>query len=295
MVAGRAPDGHDRAVNDQRVTAWREFRSERVAELREPFGWLCLRGFHWLPDGDAEPGGGQLDGLPGTWWTDGAEAHVRATPDAGFHIAEAAAPAVDGFAAAPLDGESTRSVGPTERTPWIRWHSPDGVVDIELLNRGHRYAVRLRAADSPDRSALQQVPAWDYDPDWVVEGRFTAYAPEPPDGPRVVVDTIRPDLRQSLRALGEVEFTLAGEPQRLLVTTIKAGYGVEFFDPTNGVETEAWRQLKFDDPDPEGRVQLDFNHTLNMWFAFTRFATCPAPVPGNRITVPVRAGERRMS
>ena len=29
-----------------------------------------------------------------------------------------------------------------------------------------------------------------------------------------------------------------------------------------------------------------------MWFAFTDHATCPMPVTGNTITVPVRAGEK---
>ena len=35
-----------------------------------------------------------------------------------------------------------------------------------------------------------------------------------------------------------------------------------------------------------------FNRTINMWFAFTDHATCPMPVTGNTITLPVRAGEK---
>ena len=31
---------------------------------------------------------------------------------------------------------------------------------------------------------------------------------------------------------------------------------------------------------------LDFNRTINMWFAFTDRATCPMPVTGNTITPP---------
>jgi hypothetical protein len=121
-----------------------------------------------------------------------------------------------------------------------------------------------------------------------VRGRFHPYA-EPR---RVDVATHRPELRQSLPAPGEVEFTLDGQPQRLIATNIKSGLSIEFHDPTNGDETEAWRQLKFDDPDADGNVILDFNRAINMWFAFTDHATCPMPAEGNTITVPVRAGEK---
>ena len=99
-----------------------------------------------------------------------------------------------------------------------------------------------------------------------------------------------------MHPIGEVTFRAAGEEQRLAVTKGKYGWGVEFHDPTNGDETERWRQLHFDAAadDGDGEVVLDFNRALNMWFAFTDFATCPAPIVGNVITVPVRAGERRV-
>jgi uncharacterized protein (DUF1684 family) len=51
-----------------------------------------------------------------------------------------------------------------------------------------------------------------------------------------------------------------------------------------------WLEPEFDDPAPHTTVVLDFNRTINMWFAFTDHATCPMPVTGNTITVPVRAG-----
>ncbi len=47
------------------------FRVEREAELIEPYGWLTLCGFHWLP---TEPA--SLPSLPGRWWADGSQAHA---------------------------------------------------------------------------------------------------------------------------------------------------------------------------------------------------------------------------
>ena len=62
---------------------FRDFRMAREAELTEPYGWLTLRGFHWLDDQPAE-----LAGLPGRWWADGdqARAHLEATPADGLTV-----------------------------------------------------------------------------------------------------------------------------------------------------------------------------------------------------------------
>jgi uncharacterized protein (DUF1684 family) len=38
---------------------------------------------------------------------------------------------------------------------------------------------------------------------------------------------------------------------------------------------------------------IDFNRTINLPFAFTAYGTCPAPVAGNRLGVPVTAGEKK--
>jgi uncharacterized protein len=41
-------------------------------------------------------------------------------------------------------------------------------------------------------------------------------------------------------------------------------------------------------------VLIDFNRTINLPFAFTAYGTCPAPVPGNRLALPVTAGEKKL-
>ncbi|MFV0460692.1 MAG: DUF1684 domain-containing protein [Actinomycetales bacterium] len=245
---------------------WRDFRRARHAELAEPFGWLCLTGFHWLPQ-DPSP----LPGLPGRWSADAARARVEA--EAGELLM------LDGTE---LDGRSEQSVAPTARAPWLEYEG----ARIEVLNRGGRYAIRIRVASTPQREAFTSVPTFAWDENWVIEADFHPYDPE-----RIIdVATIRADLRQQLTAVGEVHFSLGGQVQRLAATRIKDGMSIEFHDPTNGEATPAWRQLKFDDP-VDGRVCLDFNRTIDMWFAFTGYATCPAPLDGQAITVPVTAGE----
>lgn len=249
-----------------------QFRATREAELVEPYGWLTLRGYHWLA---GQPSA--VEGLPGRWWADAdqTEAHLQTT-------------AADGLTrdGAPVDGTHTFTAAEYARSVWVEY----GDVQIELLRRGGRLAIRLRAASSPDREGFAGVPTFDYDPVWRVAATFIPT----PDASPVTVDTIRPDLQQVANPFGVVIFTAGGQPQRLAVTKGKYGWGVQFHDPTNGVETERWRQLHFDPPTgDDGAVVLDFNRALNMWFAFTDHATCPAPIAGNEVTVPVTAGERR--
>ena len=250
------------------------FRARREAELAEPYGWLTLQAFHWLP---AEPSA--LAGLPGRWWADAsqAEAHLEATADDGL--------VRDGV---PVDGTDSFTAAEYGRAPWV----DIGDRQVELMRRGGRLCIRVRARTSAARERFTRVPTFAYDPDWRLTGRFDPY----PEIPEVVVDTIRPDLQQVVRPLGEVVFQIGGAEQRLAVTKGKYGWGVEFHDPTNDESTEHWRQLHFDPPaDGSDSVVLDFNRTLNMWFAFTPYATCPAPIAGNVITVPVPVGERRVS
>lgn len=260
------------------------FRAAREAELVEPYGWLTLRGYHWLP-ATPQP----LPGLPGLWSTTGPDAAARPADRAVLTAVAADGLTRDGR---PVDGTITLDVAEYGRVPWVDL----GPTRVELLRRGGRLAVRLRAETSPAREAFTHVPTYPYDPAWRLPATFTAY-----DGAREVeVATIRPDLRQLIHPFGEVTFTAGGQEQRLAVNKGKYGWGVEFHDPTNGTETEAWRQLHFDPPGPDGpddnqdTVVLDFNQALNMWFAFTDYATCPAPIPGNVVSVPVRAGELRV-
>jgi len=65
-----------------------------------------------------------------------------------------------------------------------------------------------------------------------------------------------------------------------------------FRDLTSGESTyAAGRYLKA--AMPEGsKVTLDFNKAYNPPCAFTDFATCPLPPPGNRLPVRVEAGEQ---
>jgi uncharacterized protein (DUF1684 family) len=48
-------------------------------------------------------------------------------------------------------------------------------------------------------------------------------------------------------------------------------------------------------PAADGTVILDFNHAVNLPCAYTEFATCPLPPPGNHLPVAITAGEKTPS
>ena len=154
------------------IERWREFRRTREAELTRPHGWLTLTGFHWLTETPTE-----VDGLPGRWSTDGDDAFLDASPKDGL--------TVDGDL---VDGRSGKTAVETSRVPWAQF----GDTEIELLRRGGRLAIRMRAETSAARENLAEVPTFDYDPAWVITATFDPY----PEGRKVDVGTCRPELRQ---------------------------------------------------------------------------------------------------
>ncbi|WP_026925728.1 DUF1684 domain-containing protein [Granulicoccus phenolivorans] len=262
---------------------WLQFRRDRDAQLTEPYGWLTISSFHWVPEGPAA-----LPGLPGWWSLEGPNAVVAANAEDGwFVVPEDGGP----VSTQPLMGQSRRTVGEKARVPWLRRQVSGITREVELLRRSDRLAIRERAETSRERETFAGVATYPYDPALVVRAQFTPHA----EDATVQVATHRPELKQTLRSVGEVTFDLLGRPQRLVVTAIKYGWSIEFHDPTNGDETPAWRQIKIDEPGRDGTITIDFNNTILMWFAFTDHATCPAPVDANTLTVPVRGGERAVN
>lgn len=68
---------------------------------------------------------------------------------------------------------------------------------------------------------------------------------------------------------------------------------VPFRDPTNGNETYAGgRYIELALPLPDVPV-LDFNRAMNPLCAYDPTYACPIPPPENRLTVPIRAGEKQ--
>lgn len=251
------------------VTSWDTWRAERDRALREEYGWLSIVAFDWL--GSDVRG---VAGLPGLWSVRSGAAWVTADRSDGLT-----------YEGEPIDGTFGATVSEAGSLPWLR----HGRRLVELVLRGGRYAVRQRDPDALTRLSFRGVPTYVPRPEWVVPGVFTPYA----QSLSIEVATARADLRQQVRAVGIVRFSLAGTSYELVATAGRDGsVTLAFHDETNGVETAPWRSVSVAAPGPDGAVSIDFNRTINLPFAFTEYGTCPAPIEGNRLLLPLTAGEQ---
>ncbi|WP_120522340.1 DUF1684 domain-containing protein [Arthrobacter celericrescens] len=263
---------------DAQIERWQRFRSSRNTALARPHGWLTLTSFQWL---ESQPSAVEL--VPGLWSTDGTTATLTAHAADGLTLVETGEP-VDGTITAVLQDE--------ESLMWVQYGGPDGTdVMVELAMRADKYAIRTRDDSSPVLTEFDGVPTYDYNPDWVVTGRYEAY-PEPVDVP---IGTANPLVDGVHRSVGEIVFRMPGLPHevRLHAEEEKLGaLNVTFHDETNGNTTDEWRKVFVPRPRPDGSVVVDFNRAINYPSAFTPYGTCPMPVSGNSIDVAVEAGEK---
>jgi hypothetical protein len=248
---------------------WATWHAARERDLDTDYGWLSIVGFDWLPTSPVA-----LAGLPGIWWADDQRAHVTA----------------DGqltLSGEPVNGTVSASVAEAGSLSWLLY----GDRLVELVLRGGRYAVRQRDPGAATRRDFTGVPTYPLDDGWVVTGYFTPRAtPE-----RVEVSTAREDLRQYVTAVGAVHVALGGTAYELVATAAGDGrLNLSFHDKTNGEETAPWRTVTTGPVARDGSVLIDFNRTINLPFAFTAYGTCPAPVAGNRLGLPVTAGEKKL-
>jgi uncharacterized protein (DUF1684 family) len=259
-------------IETEVLAGWERWHAEREHELRAPHGWLSLTALEWL-DTTART----VAGLPGSW-------RVTADGDA----VELSAVAADGLTVdgRPVDG--TQRLEPVDGKPGTIVVAGDR--RIEVVRRTAAYALRVRDPQAPTRTGFAGVPVFPVDERWVVAARYLPF-----DRPRrIVVDAVVEGLQHFPTAVGEVEFALDGGTHRLLALGGQdTGLVLHFRDATSGVGTYGGgRVVRTADPGPDGRVDIDFNRTVNLPCAFTAYATCPLPPAENRLPVAVAAGER---
>ena len=239
---------------------WAAWREVREAGLRRPHGWLAITAIHWLNE---QPQ--RFDDVPGTWTAH--EGGALLVLDEGELIL------LDGQPMDPGD----HMLGPLDEVG-LTLSFGDAVA--EVADRGGTPIVRPRHPDAPNLRSYLETPCYQPDPGWVAPARFEPYA----GGAAQREDDLA----------GEVVFELGRAHHRLAAWQEEDGsLWVLLRDGTSGRTTyDACRQLLLPAPGADGRVLVDFNRVYNMPCAYTEFATCPVPPPGNTLPFPLEAGER---
>lgn len=283
-AASAAPAPVDAAFA-QAQQAWRDQRREN---LLKPDGWTSLIGLHWIEPGPHYFGSAPDNGIRLAM----GPAHfgmldlrkngsVRFVPERGAPLTLDDVP-LKGAATLVSDVDSGEA-GPS------RLGFDDGKGLATVIERGGRYALRVKHADAPTRTAFAGLDYWPADKSWKIEGKFVPNAP----GKTIEIADIIGTLSH-IPNPGAIEFQRDGRTYRIeALDEGEEELFLVFADRTNGHGSYgAGRFLYVPRPDAQGRVVLDFNRSYNPPCAFTPFATCPLPPPENRLDVAVLAGEK---
>lgn len=247
--------------------AW---RLSRETSLRRSDGWLSVAGLFWLKPGENTVGA-----------------------DAGSDVRlPAGAPSHYGWLV--RDGHDVilrRNDTPAQPLHSDESGNPDvvkiGDVTFTVIVRGARVGVRLYDPHSKAQREFKGLSWFPIDKRAVVNATFVPY-----QTPRSLkITNVLGDVSDQPNP-GYVEFKWHGKPCRLEAQGEGDGLFFNFQDATSGRETYGAGRFLYSGKPVDGRVTLDFNRATNPPCAYTAFATCPLPPAGNRLSVPVRAGEK---
>jgi uncharacterized protein (DUF1684 family) len=259
-----------------------DWRARAEATLRADDGWLTVAGLFWLQEG------------PNT---------IGADPSSDIVLPAGAAPAAVGSitlrgnqAILHMRADVAATVNGTPSAGQALRADADGRPDLVeigdltllVLRRGARFGVRLRDKNSVARRTFGGRRWFPVDAAYRLRATFVPYDP-----PKLLaISNILGDT-SDVPSPGYVVFTLDGQQYQLDASSLSAsGLHFVFRDLTSGKETYGSSRFLTVPPPKDGQVTLDFNRAVSPPCAFTDYATCPLPVPQNRLPVRIAAGER---
>jgi uncharacterized protein (DUF1684 family) len=171
-------------------------------------------------------------------------------------------------------------------------HDPEGTL---ARFRAGRDRLFVHHPDSPlptDRRAVfTGIPYWPHDPALRFEAVVEPLAPEP----RLAVGLGGEEF--PLERIGRVRLPV-GTLEVFWIAVYGGGIFLPFRDATAGTETYGAGRYVLDtvkgaDLGGSGdRLVIDFNYAYHPSCAYDARWSCPLAPPGNRLAVPIRAGER---
>jgi hypothetical protein len=266
------------AYRDQ-IAAWRRHVE---ATLRGEHGWLALAGLYWLRDGQNTLGTGSDRHivLPSASTPAHAgrielrDAHTRLTLETGVTAM------VGGRSVSEAELQPDTATAPT--------FFDLGRLRFVVVRRGERLGLRMWDPDNPDRRRFPGRIWFPVDERYRLAARFVPF--DPPKPTRVV--NILGDVESSTSP-GRAVFELDGRELSLEVSSVdEDGLFIAFSDSTAAVSTYTSGRYLHVAGEVRDELVLDFNRAYNPPCAFTPFATCELPSPGNRLDFNIEAGER---
>ncbi|HEY0137619.1 MAG TPA: DUF1684 domain-containing protein [Nannocystis sp.] len=277
------PQCSECAEHEAEIAGW---RAQRLAELRGDQGWLTLAGLYWLREGEQRLGSAADADLQ---FPAGAPAEVGTVTLQDGVVQLHVKPGVDARIgdAVVRDTPLRSDADPTQPPDRV---TIAGRFTFLILSRGDRLGLRLYDVQSPARQNFTGIDTYPVADKWRITARFEPYpTPRLVDHP-TVIGTTKAELP------GVAVFTLDGAEQRLTPIREHGPHGDEllfvFRDGTSDGETYPGGRFLVTALPKDSAFELNFNKAHNPPCAFTPYATCPLPLPENRLAIRVEAGEK---
>jgi len=275
------PSTTDRASYITSVEQWQQ---ERFEGLKGQEGWLNLAGIYWLKQGVQTFGSDPSNDLVfparapafmGSLSLEGEKVHLEVNAD------------VDLF----FEGEAVQELELRYDSSGKPSYLSHGDFAWYIMKRHNSLAIRLRDYQNPALEALDHIPSYPIDPEYLVEAELIPFA----EAKTITVATPFQDYTQAYECPGELQFKLRGKKMILLPFTSGEEYFIIISDETSGLETYAGGRFMYASKDAGGKILLDFNKAYNPPCAITEFAACPMPPRENHLPVKIEAGEKALS
>ena len=261
-----------------------KWRSDEAADLKKETGWLTVAGLFWLKEGINTVGAGpDFDVRLTENFKQGKFGEIDFKNGvATLKVEEGVDSQSDGKGISTMIQLVSDEKGkPTE----IR----TGSQTFYLIRREDRFGIRLKDSQSKARLGFKGQHWFPIDESYKVTGRFEAF-PEPKE---VMVPNVLGG-KFKMKSPGALKFALKGKEYSLQPVEEDDGkLFIIFSDGSNRTETYKSGRFLYADKPVNGEAVLDFNKSENPPCAFTPFATCPLPPPGNSLDVEIKAGEKR--
>lgn len=276
-----APVIQDRESYIKSIEQWQE---DRLEGLKAKDGWLNLAGIYWLKDGKQTLGSHPSNDIVfpekapafiGSLTLKEESVHIQVNDSVQLYY--------ENKRVFDLETSYDNSGKPSYITHGdFAWY---------IMKRHHSLAIRLRDYKNPAIDALDHIPSYPIDPDYVVEAELKAFVE-----PRTItVNTPFQDYTQDYQCPGELHFRLNGKKLTLLPFISGEGYFIIIADETSALDTYGGGRFMYAYPDSTGRIILDFNKAYNPPCAITPFAACPMPPRENHLPIKIEAGEKNLA
>lgn len=264
------------------ITEIEKWQQKRVESLKSEESWLNLAGLFWLKDGENSFGSNSENDIvfPGQKAPDFIGSFILKDSTVTVRIRDKVNVLHDGQSVRSLQLTQTNSDTPILSFGSLRWF---------IIQRGDRFAVRLRDLESKTLAEFTGIESYPIDANWRIQADFKQY--ETPE--LIPIPNILGTVHDQASP-GVLIFKIDGKELRLhpLGEITDDELWIIFSDGTTGKSTYGGGRYLYMDTPKDGKGIIDFNKAYNPPCVFTNFATCPLPPESNKITVKVLAGEK---